>query len=127
MQAVVQPEVMAIQKKYKNKKDQASMLKQQEEIQQVYDKYGVSMMGGCLPLLIQMPFLFALYPVIYRISDYVPNITAQANKFLTIPDMTITPGNMLSMAKAERQWDIQRQRWLSQQFYFRYYLHLHSI
>ncbi len=37
-----------------------------EEIQQVYDKYGVSMMGGCLPLLIQMPFLFALYPVIYR-------------------------------------------------------------
>ena len=100
MQAVVQPEVMAIQKKYKNKKDQASMLKQQEEIQQVYDKYGVSMMGGCLPLLIQMPFLFALYPVIYRISDYVPNITAQANKFLTIPDMTITPGNMLSMAKS---------------------------
>ena len=98
MQAVVQPEVMAIQKKYKNKKDQASMLKQQEEIQQVYDKYGVSMMGGCLPLLIQMPFLFALYPVIYSISDYVPNITAQANKFLTIPDMTITPGNMLSMA-----------------------------
>ena len=99
-QAVVQPEVMAIQKKYKNKKDQASMLKQQEEIQQVYDKYGVSMMGGCLPLLIQMPFLFALYPVIYSISDYVPNITAQANKFLTIPDMTITPGNMLSMAKS---------------------------
>ena len=76
------------------------MLKQQEEIQQVYDKYGVSMMGGCLPLLIQMPFLFALYPVIYSISDYVPNITAQANKFLTIPDMTITPGNMLSMAKS---------------------------
>ena len=88
------------QKRYANKKDQASMLKQQEEIQQVYDKYGVSMMGGCLPLLIQMPFLFALYPVIYRISDYVPNITAQANKFLTIPDMTITPGNMLSMAKS---------------------------
>ena len=87
MQAVVQPEVMAIQKKYKNKKDQASMMKQQEEIQQVYDKYGVSMMGGCLPLLIQMPFLFALYPVIYSISDYVP-------------DMTITPGNMLSMAKS---------------------------
>ena len=45
MQAVVQPEVMAIQKKYKNKKDQASMMKQQEEIQQVYDKYGVSMMA----------------------------------------------------------------------------------
>ena len=38
MQAVISPEVQAIQKKYKNKKDQASMMKQQEEIQQVYDK-----------------------------------------------------------------------------------------
>ena len=65
LSAVTNPEVQAIQKKYKNKKDQASMMKQQEEIQQVYDKYGTSMMGGCLPLLIQMPFLFALYPVIY--------------------------------------------------------------
>ena len=100
MSSVMNPEIQAIQKKYKNKKDQASMMKQQEEIQQVYDKYGTSMSAGCLPLLIQMPFLFALYPVIYRISDYVPNITAQANKFLTIPDMTITPGNMLSMAKS---------------------------
>lgn len=99
MQAVIQPEVLKIQKKYKNKKDQASMLKQQEEMQQVYDKYGVSMMGGCLPLLIQMPFLFALYPVIYSIQDYVPNITAEANKFLTIPDMTITPSHMISMVK----------------------------
>ena len=34
------PELQAIQKKYKNKKDQASMLKQQEEMHQVYDKYG---------------------------------------------------------------------------------------
>ena len=100
MSSVMNPEIQAIQKKYKNKKDQASMMKQQEEIQQVYDKYGTSMSAGCLPLLIQMPFLFALYPVIYSISDYVPNITAQANKFLTIPDMTITPGNMLSMAKS---------------------------
>ena len=74
MMAVINPEVQKIQKKYKNKKDQASMMKQQEEIQQVYDKYGTSMMGGCLPLLIQMPFLFALYPVIYNIQQYVPAI-----------------------------------------------------
>lgn len=99
MQAVIQPEVQAIQKKYKNKKDQASMLKQQEEIQQVYDKYGVSMMGGCLPLLIQMPFLFALYPVIYNIQAYVPNITEQANKFLTIPDMKMSPSALIGAVK----------------------------
>ena len=68
MTALMNPEIKAIQKKYQNKKDQASMMKQQEEIQQVYDKYGTSMMGGCLPLLIQMPLLFALYPVIYDMS-----------------------------------------------------------
>ena len=99
MQAVISPEVQAIQKKYKNKKDQASMMKQQEEIQQVYDKYGTSMMGGCLPLLIQMPFLFALYPVIYNIQEYVPHITEEANKFLTIPNMTITPSAMISAVR----------------------------
>lgn len=71
MMAVINPEVQKIQKKYKNKRDQASMMKQQEEIQQVYDKYGTSMMGGCLPMLIQMPLLFALYPVIYDIERYV--------------------------------------------------------
>ncbi len=100
MQAVINPEVQAIQKKYKNKRDQASQLKMQEEVQQVYDKYGTSMMGGCLPLLIQMPFLFALYPVIYNIQDYVPKITEEANKFLTIPNMTITPSAMISAARS---------------------------
>ena len=99
LQAVINPEVQAIQKKYRNKKDQASQLKMQEEMQQVYDKYGTSMMSGCLPLLIQMPFLFALYPVIYRIQDYVPNITEEANKFLTIPNMTISPSAMLSAVR----------------------------
>lgn len=101
MMAVVNPEVQAIQKKYKGKKDQASMLAQQEETQQVYDKYGVSMMGGCLPLLIQMPFLFALYPVIYKIQDYVPAIQtapAEVNRFITIPDLTISPTEMIKNA-----------------------------
>lgn len=98
MMSVINPEVQAIQKKYRNKKDQASMMKQQEEIQQVYDKYGTSMMGGCLPLLIQMPLLFALYPVIYDIQGYVPAIKdapASVNRFLTIPDLTIAPIAMI--------------------------------
>ncbi len=99
LQAVISPEVQAIQKKYANKKDQASQMKMQEEVQQVYDKYGTSMMGGCLPLLIQMPFLFALYPVIYNIKDYVPHITKEANRFLTIPDMTVAPSTMIGWAK----------------------------
>lgn len=67
----IQPEIQAIQKKYQNKKDQASQLKMQEEVKAVYDKYGTSATSGCLPLLIQMPILFALYRVIMNIPAYV--------------------------------------------------------
>lgn len=98
MTSVMNPELQAIQKKYRNKKDQASMMKQQEEMQQVYDKYGTSMMGGCLPLLVQFPLLLALYPVIYNIQGYVPAIKdapATVNRFLTIPDLTIAPITMI--------------------------------
>lgn len=97
MQAVMNPEIQAIQKKYQNKRDEASMMKQQEEMQQVYDKYGTSMMSGCLPMLIQMPFLFALYPVIISIKNYVPALktaSAAVNRFLTIPDITLSPATM---------------------------------
>lgn len=96
--ALINPEVQAVQKKYKNKRDQASMLKQQEEVQQIYDKYGTSMTGGCLPLLIQMPLLFALYPVIYNMERYVPavkNAADDVQRFFTIPNMSMSPSQIL--------------------------------
>lgn len=76
MSAVMNPEIQKIQKKYANKKDQASMLKQQEELQIVYEKYGVSPTGGCLPMLLSMPILFTLYPVIQNIPKYVDGVKA---------------------------------------------------
>ena len=42
MNAIMQPEIQRIQKKYKGKKDQDSVMKQNEEITAVYQKYGVS-------------------------------------------------------------------------------------
>ena len=74
MSSVMNPEIQKIQKKYAGKRDQASMLKQQEEMQIVYEKYGTSPTGGCLPMLIQMPILFALYPVISNIPNYVEGV-----------------------------------------------------
>ena len=56
--AIMNPELQAIQAKYKHKKDQASQLKMQEEMQRVYDKYGTSMTGGCVQLLIQIESSF---------------------------------------------------------------------
>ena len=74
MQSVMMPEIQKLQKKYEGKRDQASMLKMQEEQRLIYEKYGSSPVGGCLPLLIQMPILFALYPVIQEVPRYVAGI-----------------------------------------------------
>lgn len=74
MMAVINPELQAIQNKYKNKKDQASMMKMQEETRLVYQKYGTSPTGGCLGSLIQLPILFALWPVIRNIPAYVGGV-----------------------------------------------------
>ena len=71
---VMQPEIQAIQKKYKGKTDNESAMKMNVETREVYDKYGVSMTGGCLPLLIQLPIMLALYQVIYKIPAYVHTV-----------------------------------------------------
>ena len=70
----MQPELKAIQNKYKNRKDQASVTAMNEETQLVYQKYGVSPMGSCVQMLIQMPLLFALYRVFYNIPAYITSI-----------------------------------------------------
>ncbi len=74
LSAKMQPEIQAIQDKYKGKKDNDSMMAQNEEIQEVYAKYGVSPTGSCVQLLIQMPILFALYRVIQSMPAYVDRI-----------------------------------------------------
>ncbi|MDE6686411.1 MAG: YidC/Oxa1 family membrane protein insertase [Lachnospiraceae bacterium] len=76
MSAKMNPELQAIQNKYKGKSDQASLEKMQQETQLVYAKYGVNPSGSCLQLLIQMPILFALYRVIYSMPAYVGKIRA---------------------------------------------------
>lgn len=68
------PELMAIRKKYEGKNDQDSMMRMNAETQAVYQKYGVNPSGSCLQLLIQMPILFALYRVIYSIPAYVGRV-----------------------------------------------------
>ncbi len=74
MSAAMNPEIQAIQKKYKGKRDQTSVLKMQEETQMVYDKYGTSPTGGCGSLLIQFPILLGLWQVIQNIPAYVGGV-----------------------------------------------------
>lgn len=74
LSAKMNPEIQAIQAKYKNKKDNDSMMAMNQETQAVYAKYGVSPSGSCVQLLIQMPILFSLYRVIYAMPAYVGKI-----------------------------------------------------
>ena len=83
MTAVMNPEIQKVQKKYAGKKDQVSMQKQQEEINMVYEKYGVKMSSGCLPSLMQLVILFGLYPVVQNIPEYVTKVR---NVYLPLVD-----------------------------------------
>ena len=89
LSAKMNPEIQEIQKKYKNKKDNNSMMAMNEETQAVYAKYGVSPTGSCLQLLIQMPILFALYRVIMNVPAYVNGVkgvfTELAGRIMAAP------------------------------------------
>lgn len=74
LSAKMNPELQAIQAKYKNKKDNDSMMAMNMETKAVYAKYGVSPSGSCVQLLIQMPILLALYRVIYNVPAYVSKV-----------------------------------------------------
>ena len=90
LSAKMNPELQAIQAKYKNKKDNDSMMAMNEETKEVYAKYGVSPSGSCVQLLIQMPILFALYHVIYAMPAYVSKI---GDTFRVLADKIISVDN----------------------------------
>ena len=74
LSGLMNPELQEIQAKYKDKRDQVSMMNMQAETKAVYEKYGTSPTGGCLTMLIQLPIMVALYRVIYKIPGYVTKI-----------------------------------------------------
>lgn len=70
-QAKLRPKEMAIKKKYKGRDDQDSKMKMQQEIQEMYKQEGYSPFSGCLPMLLQLPIIFALYEVIRNPLTYI--------------------------------------------------------
>lgn len=76
---VLKPKMEELNKKYPNKED--AMMKNQE-MMQIYSQYGVSPMGGCLPMLIQMPIWIALF-------NFIPNaIELRGQSFLWANDLS---------------------------------------
>jgi YidC/Oxa1 family membrane protein insertase len=75
----LKPHIQKINEKYPDKED---ALKKQQETMALYSQYGVSPMGGCLPMLIQMPVFMALF-------FFVPNaIELRQESFLWAPDLS---------------------------------------
>ena len=74
IQQFLRPEFNKINKKYKGKKDQESMLAQQRETRELQEKYGIKMTQGCLTSIVQFPVFIGLYNVIQNIPAYVTKI-----------------------------------------------------
>ena len=70
-QATLRPKEMAIRNKYKGRNDQATMQKMQQEIQEFYQRENFSPYSGCLPLLVQLPIIMALYYIVIDPLHYV--------------------------------------------------------
>lgn len=61
-----QPEIEKITKKYKDKQDQESMMKQSQEMMMVYKKYNISPMSGCIFAMLQLPLFIAFFEAVQR-------------------------------------------------------------
>ena len=104
----MQPELKAIQEKYKNKKDQDSQMAMNNETQMIYDKYGVSPMGSCAQMLVQMPIWLALYRVFYNIPAYIGSVK---DKFTAIAEEIVNvEGFSDIMAKVQSDFSIKLQK-----------------
>ena len=65
---LLQPDLKKLQDKYKGKTDQLSRQAMAQEQMAMYKKHGTNPFSACLPMLIQMPFFFALFTVLSGIS-----------------------------------------------------------
>lgn len=66
MMQKAQPEIEKITKKYKDKQDQESMMRQSQEMMMIYKKYNISPMSGCIFAMLQFPLFIAFFEAIQR-------------------------------------------------------------
>lgn len=75
-QANLRPKEMAIRNRYKGRNDQATQQKVAQEIQELYERENFNPMGGCLPMLIQLPIIMILYNIVVDPVQYVLGASA---------------------------------------------------
>ena len=88
-QAKLRPKEMAIRRRYAGRNDQATQQKVTQEIQELYQKENFNPMGGCLPLLIQLPIILVLYWLVVDPLQYVMRMSGELadvlHCFITTP------------------------------------------
>lgn len=108
-QAALAPKVAALRKKYAGRTDQATQMKLQEETQKMYQENGFNPMGGCLPMLIQLPIILALYQVIVNPLRYICGICRFDGSGITkIVENFKNAGIAISTDMRTQQYDILR-------------------
>ena len=78
--ARLKPKEAVIRKKYAGRKDSVTMQKMNTEIQELYKSENYSPLSGCLPMLIQMPILFALIKIVRNPLIYISGLTEETIK-----------------------------------------------
>lgn len=107
LQAKMSPELQQIQAKYKGKKDNDSMLAQQEEIKALYAKYGVSQAGSCLQILIQFPIMIALFRIISSMPAYVSIVREAFNPLVSQLRETTGSSDFIQTLSSAKQFSSQ--------------------
>ncbi len=75
-QATLRPKEMAIRNRYKGRNDQATQQKVAQEIQSLYERENFNPMGGCLPMLLQLPIIMIIYNAVIDPIQYILGGTA---------------------------------------------------
>ena len=76
--ARIRPKEEVIRKKYAGRTDRATQQKMQQELMELQQKENVSPMGGCLPLVVQMIVIIALYGIMRQPLTYICQLSADA-------------------------------------------------
>lgn len=95
MMQAIQPELVRLQNKYKNDKEKLNT-----EMMKLYQNNNVNPMGGCLPLLIQLPIIFLLYQVIIKPLTYMRGLTA--DQIATLRELVGAGKNVMEVDLASK-------------------------
>ena len=101
-QASLRPKEMAIRAKYAGRTDQATQQKMQNEIMSLYQSENYNPAGGCLPMILQLVVIFAIYQIVYGPLTYLCSMSAEAVSVLKegiklLQEVETYTGNQIQM------------------------------